>query len=235
MFQPHCTRRAGAFLFALLCILFATRSLAANQDLNALQALISPYVTAQLGGNDKTIKVEAADIDPRLQLPACAKPEAFTPPGARLWGQTSIGLRCNNPVWSIYVPTSIHIFGPAVYSAAPLARGKVLVASDLTVEQADLSDLGPGVLSRPEDALGKILTIGLPAHFPLRTSMLKMPLAVLSGQTIHIRGRTDGIEVSNQGRAMSNGAVGERIPVKLSSGRIIYATITGSGLAEVEF
>ncbi len=220
---------------ALLCMLFAVDARAATQDLTALQALIEPYVSAQLSGSGNTLNIEAARIDPRLQLPVCPKPEAFTPPGAKLWGQTSVGLRCNNPVWSIYVPTYIHIIGPVVYSAAPLARGKIIAATDLLVEQADLSAMGPGIMNRADEALGKILTVGLPAHFPLRSSMLKMPLAVLSGQTVHLRGSADGIEVSNQGRAMVNGAIGERIPVKLLSGRIIYATITGSGLAEVEF
>src|SRR5574340_1348775 len=36
------------------------------------------------------------ELDPRLQLAACARIEPFVPPGSPPWGATRIGLRCRS-------------------------------------------------------------------------------------------------------------------------------------------
>ena len=40
------------------------------------------------------LEIIVGDPDPRLSLGACKTYEPFVPPGARLWGRTSLGVRC---------------------------------------------------------------------------------------------------------------------------------------------
>lgn len=210
-------------------------SLAQPQDLTVLEKLITPYVQQQTGTSGMQVNITPSPIDARLLLPSCPAPEAFTPPGAKLWGRTTVGIRCNNPAWSIYVPTLVQFFGPVVITTRALPHGTVIQPQDLRIEAGELTALGTGTLARTDDAIGKTLLGALPAGFPLRTNQLRAPQLVTSGQTIRLVGSAGGIEVSNQGKAMANGVLGERIPIKMNNGRVIYGTITASGMAAIEF
>ena len=73
---------------------------------------------------DGEVEVIVGEPDPRLNLAACAQYEPFVPPGTRLWGRASLGMRCvAGANWVAYVPIQVKVYGPAVVASRPIARG----------------------------------------------------------------------------------------------------------------
>src|SRR5689334_11412667 len=74
-----------------------------HQDLAVLTTVAHDYLQAQTAGLAGTVTISMGKLDPRMQLAACAAPQAFQQPGARAWGKTTVGLRCATPnAWTVY-------------------------------------------------------------------------------------------------------------------------------------
>ncbi|MCX8005227.1 MAG: SAF domain-containing protein, partial [Burkholderiaceae bacterium] len=98
----------------------------------------------------------------------------FLPRGARLWGRGQVGVRCaGGGAWSVWVPVTVRIFGPALVAARPLAAGQIATPDDVRTEEVEwtrepgplavqLAQLQDRVLARP-------VGVGQPiAHAALR-------------------------------------------------------------------
>ena len=75
----------------------------------------------------------------------------------------------------------------------------------------------------------------IPAGRPLRPEMLRQPMAVLSGQTVKVVGTGTGFQVTNEGRAMGNAAVGQVAQVRLNSGQVVSGIVRADGAIEIRF
>src|SRR5262249_2829685 len=143
-------------------------------------------------------------------------------PGARPFGRSSVGVRCNGPaIWSIYVPVTIQVLADYVVSARPLAQGTIVATSDLTTHRGDLAQLPAGIVTSPEAAVGRKLSVGIAAGQPLREDILRMPLVVQQGQAVAVISRGRGFQVAADGRALTNGHDGQVVQVRMSSGQVI--------------
>ena len=73
-----------------------------RQDLDALRQLAEQYLQAQSAGLQGQVAIKVGTLDARMNLAACAAPEAFQQPGARAWGKTTVGVRCGAPTpWTV--------------------------------------------------------------------------------------------------------------------------------------
>ena len=53
------------------------------------------------------VAIEFGALDAQARPAPCARVEPFLPAGARLWGRTSLGLRCSDGTgWSAFMPGS---------------------------------------------------------------------------------------------------------------------------------
>ncbi len=111
-------------LFALCSALLALTAHGADMETAAtLKRSVETFVQQQLTGTPGA-SFTVGTIDPRLQLPKCAATEAYLPPGTRLWGNATVGLRCAAPsAWSLYVPVAVKVMGEVVVTQRPLAAG----------------------------------------------------------------------------------------------------------------
>ena len=221
----------GGLHFATLCICLIVSRPAAPaepvQDLDALRRLAVQYAednTRELPGR---VVIEAGAMDGRLRLPACRTVERFLPAGVRLWGRTQVGMRCTDPEsWTLMIPMSVQVWGPAVYAARPLAAGRALTAEDLQVRESDLAQFPGGVVTDPEAVLGRVPRMGVGAGLALRADMLRNPAVVQAGSPVSVVFR-------GEGKAMTSAGMGEAVQVRTASGRVIKATVTGPGEVEV--
>src|SRR5208337_3649636 len=62
---------------------------AARQDMAALERTVLQYLQVQTAGLPGKTSFSSGAIDARLVLSPCPAPEAFLPPGARLWGNST--------------------------------------------------------------------------------------------------------------------------------------------------
>ncbi len=224
-------------LLTLLALLlpFAAHGDEALETPSTLKKTVEAFLSAQLAGQPGA-GFTVGGVDSRLRLPRCDRTEAFLPAGSRLWGNTTVGVRCEAPAaWSIYVPVTVKVMAGAVVSLRPLGQGQVISAADVALKSQDLTQLSPGVLTDPADAVGKTLAAPVPAGYPLRADMLKAPMAVFQGQNVRLTAKGPGFTVTSEGKAMGNAADGQPVQVRTPSGQVVKGVARSGGVVEIPF
>ncbi|MCL4744221.1 MAG: flagellar basal body P-ring formation protein FlgA [Burkholderiaceae bacterium] len=195
---------------------------AQNAARNAIEALM-----AREGGNaNRRIEVQVGQLDPRLQLSACARVEPFLPTGARLWGRSSIGVRCvEGSSWSVLLPVTVQVWGKALIANAQLQVGATPTASDFRVEEIDLTRVSGAVVADQEQLRGRVLSRPLASGQPLRADALKVPPSVSAGDPVRILLEGQGFTITAEGVAVNSAAEGERVRVRTESGKILVGPV----------
>lgn len=224
-------------LLGLACAIGTAWAGVPRQSLRAIAAQAARLVRAQTANLPGKVRFHIGQVDPRLNLPACSVPlRAFVPTGARLWGNSTVGVRCaDTRPWQIYVPVTIRVLDNVVIASQPLSAGERVTRADLAVQQADLTHLPSSVVRRPSQAVGSILTMGISAGQPLRLDVLRAPAVIHRGQTVLLRSRGPGFSVSSEGRAVTDAAVGALAQVRVASGRVITGIAQAGGSVEVRY
>jgi len=224
---------------ALLLVLLmpGIGSCSANwETTSTLSQVVESYARSQTADLPGKVHIGVGAIDPRLRLPRCGQPVAFLPPGGKLWGNGTVGIRCHAPSpWTIYVPVTIGVMAGIVATARPLSQGHLLTASDLVVRDGDLTQLPAGVLIDTGLAAGKLLAVSVPSGTPLRGDMLRAPLVVIKGQKVRLQVQGRGFRVNAEGVALASAAIGQPVSVRTPSGRIVSGTAQGEGIVELPF
>lgn len=204
------------------------------QDSTAIRDAVDRFIQAQTRDLPGRVEVGRVDVDPHLRLQRCLELEAFLPTGAKLWGNSTIGVRCLRPEkWSIFVPVQVRVWADVVVSARPLSRGQALGPTDVAMQQLDLTRLPPGALTDPQRAVGHLLTASIAGGTPLRADLLRAVPVVLQGQVVHVVFAGEGFRVSTEGRALSNGGVGETVQIRTASGKLLKGIVLEPGVVEV--
>ncbi|GAO36387.1 flagellar basal body P-ring biosynthesis protein FlgA [Sulfuricella sp. T08] len=226
-------------LVALCCLLSTFSPACASagwQDIGMIRKTVDHFVrqnTAELPG-EVTSTVGA--IDPRLQLPSCDTPEAFLPSGSRLWGNSTVGVRCQSATpWTIYVPVSVRIMAQTAVATRPLSAGQTVSPADVAMQSNDLSQLPPGVITDPELAIGKTVIYSASTGQPFRHDMLRAPKVIQQGQTVKLMAKGNGFQVTSEGKALANATLGQVVSVRTQSGEVISGIAKQNGVVEVNF
>ncbi|MCU6502377.1 flagellar basal body P-ring formation protein FlgA [Rugamonas sp. A1-17] len=226
---------------ALLALLPAAQAQAQQaaplrQDAAALKRSVEQFLQVQSGGLPGQVTVTVGAIDPRMNLAACPDPQAFFMPGARAWGKTTVGVRCATPTaWTVYIQATVTVVGEYIASAAPLAQGQSIEASQLVTLKGDLTALPAGIATDMGQVIGRSTNISLPPGTPLRLDTLRSKPVVQSGQLVRLVSSGNGFSVSAEARAMSTAGDGQVVQVKTSGGQQITGIAKAGGLVEVAF
>jgi flagella basal body P-ring formation protein FlgA len=142
--------------------------------------------------------------------------------GSRLWGKTTVGIRCLGPTpWTVYVPVQIRIAGNYLVAARQLAPGQVVAAADLLPQSGDLGALPAGVLTDPAQAIGKTVTPGRRCRPAAAQRSAQRSLGGAAGQSVKLLSSGAGFTVSNEGKALNNAAEGQVAQVRTASGQVV--------------
>jgi flagella basal body P-ring formation protein FlgA len=219
----------------LLCTAAPASAKEAN-DTDALKEALDYFLRTQTQGLPGKVSYNISKLDPGTQLAPCSAFEPFLPPGSRLWGKSTVAVRCLGPSkWTIYVQVQISLLGEYLVSAHSLMAGKVLSAEDFSTRSGDLSLLASSTLTDPAQALGKILKNGLNAGQPLRADQLTAPWAIQQGQNVKLLSKGSGFSISNDGKALNNAAEGQIAQVRTNSGQTISGIARTGGTVEISY
>jgi flagellar basal body P-ring formation protein FlgA len=187
---------------------------------------ITQYILAQAQRvNAGRVDVSVGQLDPRLRLAPCAQMEPFIPPGARLWGRGTIGIRCTaGASWSVSLPINVRVFGPALVTTVPLAIGSVPGLADVRVEEIELTrEPGSPVLDLAQIA-NQALTRPLAPGQSLRAEMFRAAQVIAAGDPVRVRVAGGSFTVNGEGQALNNAAAGQPVRVRVDNGRVIMGT-----------
>ena len=215
----------------LVVIILSALSCAAAPPARA-DSEIAARVRALLEGaslpDGSDVEISVGDPDPRIQLAPCRSYEPFVPSGARLWGRTSIGVRCTDGAsWTIYLPTVIKVFGPALVAARPLVRGQTVTAEDVRVDRVELTAVPPGVLGAGDALDGRTTTRAFAAGEPLRRDLLRAPNVLQAGEMVRVQAGGAGYAITTEGKALAAASDGQAIQVAV--GNKVLSGIARSG------
>ncbi|HBV21164.1 MAG TPA: flagellar basal body P-ring formation protein FlgA [Nitrosomonas sp.] len=224
-------------MFAKLAVpVFAEnhRLLSQYQEIPLIQKAVEDFIYSHSVSPTGEVKAEVGQIDKRITLPKCARLEPFMPPGSRLWGKTSVGVRCNEKVsWTIYVQAEVKVMANVLHVARPVSRDQTIDYGDVALQTVNLTQMPDGVLTEHMQAVGKIAVMNLTSGQPLRGNMLRAPYVILRGQNVKLQVKGHGFSVSSEGHALADAAEGQVVQVRNPSGRIISGFARHNSIVEV--
>ncbi len=201
-----------------------------------LYAVLDNYVRTQTQGLPGKVTYTIGQLDARTQLSPCESFEPFMPAGSRLWGKSTVGVRCLGPSsWTVYIPVQVNVSGNYLISARAMAAGHVVGAEDVTVRSGDLSTLPTTAITDQTLAIGKTVKFGMAAGQPLRSDQLIAPWAVQQGHTVKTLSKGSGFSVSSEGIALANAVAGQAVQVKTPSGQTVSGIARSGGIVEVSY
>ena len=189
----------------------------------------------QPAGLPLRMEVSVGSLDSRLRLAPCARVEPYLPAGARLWGRTRLGLRCveGPTAWNVFLPVTVKAFGPAWVLTGAVAPGAVLTAADATEAEVDWAAETAPVMANPDMWVGQIAARQLLAGQALRQSMVRAPQLFRAGAQVKVVAQGPGYAVTSAGQAMSAGAVGQTVRIRMDNGRIVSGVVNESGTIDI--
>jgi len=172
--------------------------------------------------NGGEVEVVVGEIDPRLSLAPCARYEPYIPAGARLWGRSSLGVRCvEGANWSVFVPIEVRVWNVVPVAARPIARGRPVTQDDIRLDRVDVTRVTGNLLS-PEDMVeGNVAVRSIGAGEPLRRDLLKPPPIMAAGDPVRVVYDGTGFAISVDGKALAAAGDGQAVRVATAAGRVL--------------
>lgn len=207
---------------------------AGQQDGEQIRSAALAFLQQQTTGLPGKVTVTVAPTFPR-GLAACTTLVPFMPAGSRLWGRTSVGVRCaGEHPWTAYLQARIAIEATYYLAARQIEPNTVLSAADLLPREGDLSNLPRAVVTDPSQAVGALALSRIGAGVPLRQDLLRSASSVTIGQTVRVVALGQGFQISAEGNVMNNAAPGEQVRVKMASGQVISGVVKDGSTVEIQ-
>ena len=218
-------------LLALLYLVSPSASATTPQNHVEIRDTVFAFVRTQTQGLPGKVSIQVEELDKRIILPACTSLEAFLPAGARLNGNSSVGVRCNaKKGWSVFVPVTVRISVSLLTANNTLQQGQIVRAGDL----ANLSSetLQADTLTDPAQAIGKVMKFGVGKGQLLRQNMLRDPYTVTQGQTVQLLVEGQGFSIRSEGQALISAAEGQTASARTTSGQKVTGVVK-NGIIEI--
>lgn len=211
----------------------APATLPGQQDPEAIQRTALAFLQQQIAGLPGKATATVSPSLPR-GLAACTTLEPFLPTGARLWGRTTVGVRCaGERPWTVYLQAKVVVQATYYVAARQIAPGEPLTAADLVARDGDLTVLPQAVITDPSQAIGATALARVAAGLPLRQDMLKSAASVSAGQTVRVVAAGPGFTISAEGSVLANAAPGQSVRVRMAAGQIVTAIVKDAGTVEI--
>lgn len=209
---------------------------APREDSAVIREGIESFLKRQAAGLPGQASFVIGTVEANPNRPPCSAVDVSMAPGARPYGRTTVLVACRAGAnWSLYVPVQIKVVADYLVSAKNIYQGQIVGENDWTTQSGDLGELPTGILTSPEQAVGRIAAVSIPAGRPLRSDLLRKPPAVQSGQSVKVISRGPGFEVANEGRALTNAVDGQVVQVRLDSGQMVSGIARPGGIVEIGF
>jgi len=225
-------RRAwlGGIIGMVLGLPVAVASAQSIEPLQRIQAVAQAAAATQL---PPSAQVTANGLDTRLRLAECEQMPQADPPSIR-GALANVAVRCPAPAWTVYVAVRISDVRPVAVLTRSASRGDLLDASMMELQERDVAQMPFGYIDTLRAGLGLQLRRAVPAGTALTPNDVEAERLVHRGDIVTVLGRAGGLEVRTSGKAMNDGAQGERVRVQnASSKRIVEGVVSARGVVEI--
>jgi flagella basal body P-ring formation protein FlgA len=208
----------------------------ATQSLPAVRSAAEAALRRQLDPGVTGVIFEAAELDSRLRLAACAAPLAVTatlPRGTQ--SRVMVRVACkSNVYWSLNVPVDIHRKTDVLVMRRAVGRGENIAVGDVLVQSRVVPGLTSPYVTRPADLTGRLTRRPIPEGTAVTADALDAALLIHRGQNVILAVRTGGVEVRAPGIALADAAAEQRVRVRnLNSLKIVEGIADTAGVVRV--
>ncbi len=224
----------GFFFLIIFSFPLLSKADSLHQSHESIRTAVKDYVQQELGSE---AELEMVRLDRRLKLHQCDQPlSIFWPPGSRKSGAISVGVACeDSKPWKIYAQSRISLMRHIAILNRPLMRGDHLKTADVSYERRDISRLNGRYIEEVNHLTGFAATSSINANTVLRASMFRAPKLVKRGQVVIVLAGSAGFEVRVSGKALADGAAGDRVRVKnRRSKKVIEGVVLANGQIKVD-
>lgn len=236
--HSNVTPRLPTLLFAKALLLINGAALAQSiQPLSAIQAAAERFVSNRLPASHAKFFVEAAALDSRLRLAACASPlEAFAPSAASFSARTTVGVRCTtHGQWTVYVPVTIEVEAQVLVLRRGLARRARIESTDVELQTRRLPGTFTNFINDSVQLQGHRLKRALPAGTPLTVDVLAPDVLIRRGQKVTLVAANGAIEIRAEGLALSEGGAADRVRVQnANSLKVVEGVVENASTVRVQ-
>ena len=207
---------------------------AGQEDGELIHAAAMDFLQQQVNGLPGKVELSVAPAFPR-GLAACATLQPFMPNGARLWGRTTVGVRCTSGhPWTVWLQAKVSVHATYYVAARAMMPGEVVSEADMVSRDGDLTMLPMSIITAPSQAIGSVTLMRVGAGLPLRQDMLKSAASVTAGSMVRVVAQGDGFSISSEGNALSNATPGQPVKVRTSSGQILMGIVKDSSTVQIQ-
>jgi flagella basal body P-ring formation protein FlgA len=150
--------------------------------------------------------------------------------GPRRWGTTQVIVTCRGGTGRLFVQVEIPVVAEHLVTARTIGAGQKIADADITGRTGKLPN--DAIVDRRQ-VVGRVARNSLGAGVPLRADMLRQPWVVQQGQTVKVVVVGPGFEVTKEGRALHNAAVGQDTQVRVDSTTTVSGVARADGSIEV--
>jgi flagella basal body P-ring formation protein FlgA len=181
------------------------------------------------------LRVQVEQVDPNIAVPACigGAIEISTQPGARVWGRTTLQLRCAKAGWMVNIPFNIRVFGDYVVASRYLPFGQKIEPGDIRVIEGELNLLPDDVLRTPKGAYDRVLNRPLQMGSPIGLNDLRESSVIKVGDPVRLVLSGKDFEVSGEGIAQTSGMIGDMVRVRLADGQVLQGKVLRPSVVRV--
>jgi flagella basal body P-ring formation protein FlgA len=134
----------------------------------------------------------------------------------------------------VTLTAEIRRFRQVLVASRLIRRGEELGPTVLEVQEREVTGLADGYFTTMEQAAGMRLRRALGGGQVLTRLHAEAKPVVNRGEEVELVARGSGIEVSTEGIALEDGAVGARVRVRnAASGKVLFGQVTGAGTVRV--
>lgn len=206
------------------------------QNLDELLLIAEQFLAKKTKNINGKIEITVNPLDNRLKLSACQQPIAYLSQGARIWGKTTVAIRCEAPAaWRIMVKADVKIHTEYLAAAKPLPQGHLIQSADLTLVTGDITAMRAGILTDKEHAIGSTVIRSLQPGAAIWPDQLRTPKAIQQGQTVRIISQGRGFTISGEGHAINSASEGQVAKARMANGSIIRGIAKADGIIAINF
>ncbi|SCK07157.1 flagellar basal body P-ring formation chaperone FlgA [Vogesella sp. LIG4] len=219
-------------LISLLLLGAVPGAWAAGQDGRQIEQVANQFLHGEQGKDGYTYKLK---LSPRKPLmPACDQPLQADWPAGGSKPQHMLLVSCNSQGWSLSLQVEAAEVQLVLVTTRLVRAGDVLQPGDVRLAAVNNRSLLSQGLRDESAVVGQMLRTALPPGAMLTASQLRSPYVVKMNQPVKLQVLGDGFSVSSDAVALGNASVGERVSVRVSSGKVISALVEADGSVSLQ-
>ncbi len=259
----HMLRRAVAHSCALVAAMLlvgggAGSAYAAPTAESVARETLLDALAPALAVRGATAVVSVSPPDARRTLEPCNQMTGFLPPGARLSGKTTVGVRCiNGATWQTFLTATVRVEASTWQATRALRAGETIADGDVVQAIAPLTapDLdaaaalartgaaantaaatsrGLAALDGRQPApVGRVALRAVPAGRALIAADVRDEGRINPGDAVKVIYVGNGFSVTSEGHSVGAADPGSNVVIRLAGGALVNGTLRADHLVEL--